>query len=311
MAWTIQDLHGMLFPLPTPFTSEGALHEQALAEMTAFYLDKGMHGLFLFGSFGQGPAMAPEERKRALEIVVGAAGDRVPLVAHVGTVDPYTSRDLARHAEGLGVTAIATVGPYYYTDRSDEELVLHLQLIEKSIQTPLFFYNNPAYQGYPLSPERLKAISEQLSGLAGVKIAKGTIDEARRYRQVFGTQARLFAPAGNLLAGMSERAINGSISPPIALIPELGVAETQAIEAGDTGEATRLQKALDSYLAVVHSLNDYGRTAQGLGLRHLGFDITYPRWPTRPLPEDKAAALYEAIDTARAAATTPAGTTIS
>lgn len=311
MTWTIQDLHGMLFPLPTPFTSEGALHEPALAEMTAFYLDRGMHGLFLLGSFGQGPAMTPEERKRALEIVVGAAADRVPIVAHVGTVDPYTSRDLARHAEGLGVTALAIVGPYYYTDRSDEELVLHLQLIEESIHTPLFFYNNPAYQGYPLSPERLLAVSERISGLAGIKIAKGTLDEARRYRQVFGSQARLFAPAGNLLQGMSEKAINGSISPPIALVPELGVAETAAIEAGDIQLATRLQAVLDGYLAVLHSLKDYGRAAQGLGLRHLGFDISYPRWPTRPVPGDRAAALYQAIDTARSAATAPAGTAVS
>jgi len=297
----IENLGGMVIPLPTPFKDDGEVDVAQLAEMSKFYVNKGADGYFLLGSFGQGPALRPDQRKTALETVVNSVGTDFPLVAHIGAVDPYTARDLAMHADQLGVTAVAMVGPYYYSDRSLEELALHFKFVDDAITTPLFLYNNPAYQGYPLSASQVRQISDRTSGFVGVKIAKGTLAEAQAYREAFGDGIRLFAPANNLSEGLGSGALNGSISPPLALAPELGVAAMAAIRRKDAAQVESLQGAINDYISVLHSLREYGRAAHAVGLRHLGFDVKYPRWPTRTVPAELAVSLQEAIDKARAA----------
>lgn len=303
------ELHGALFPLPTPFTDDGELNVSVLADMTHYYSEAGADGFFLFGSFGQGPAMTPTERKTALEVVMDNLDRKLPIVVHVGTVDPYTARDMARHADAIGVDAIAICGPFYYTDRSPEDLALHVQLIDDAIETPLFFYNNPAYQGYPISPQTLKQIYSNTSGLVGIKIAKGSMEEAREYREVFGDDVRLFAPV-DILEGLRSGVINGTVNPLMCSMPELGFATVHAVESGDLPLAEKYMTAMDEFLSVLSPLiEEFGyRGPFGIAMQHLGFEMRYPRWPTQPIPEAKAAALFAAIDRARQAVRTLAPT---
>ncbi len=86
-----EGVKGMLLPLPTPFDGDGGLDEKLLADMATYYVERGVDSLFLFGSYGQGPAMSVEQRKRGLEAIMARVQGKVPIVVHIGAVDPYTS----------------------------------------------------------------------------------------------------------------------------------------------------------------------------------------------------------------------------
>lgn len=293
---------GMLLPLPTTFKADGELDEPALAGMASFYRDAGVDALFLLGSFGQGPAMTPEQRKRAVSVVAREVGTDLPFVVHVGAVDPYTSVDLAVHARDAGAAGIGMVGPYYYTDRSEEDLRLHFDLVDRATRLPFLFYNNPAYQGYKVSPETIRRLTDVVEDPFGVKIAKGTYDQVERYHAVLGDRMKIFAPAENLQRGLTNGTLDGTISPPLALAPEIGVAIFKAARAGDERALPGLQGAVNDLLEVLTALGPFGRAAYGAGLRHLGFSTRYPRWPTVPVPQDQIEVLGAAIDRARQAA---------
>jgi dihydrodipicolinate synthase/N-acetylneuraminate lyase len=93
-----------------------------------------------------------------------------------------------------------------------------------------------------------------------------------------------FALASNLVSAMSV-GVAGTISPPLAVTPEIGVELVRAIDAGDSARALDLQKTVirihDIFLRLA---GPFGRTIYCEAMRLRGFDVKmYPRWPSRPL----------------------------
>lgn len=270
--------------------------------MAAYYVDRGVDSLFLFGSYGQGPAMAVEQRKRGLELVMKRVHGKIPIVVHIGAVDPYTSKELGLHARAEGADAVGMVGPYYYSDRSEAELLEHVRFLDDSLKMPLFFYNNPRYQGYAVTPLRLRKMREVAPRLFGAKLAMGTIDDAMEYREALGPDFGLFVLASSLYPGL-RCGVTGTVSPPLTLAPDIGVALVRAVEEGKDIEAGRLQEAVIRFHAVFIRLGQScGRAAYTEGLRHMGFPLKqYPRWPIPEIPEGAKVEIRRAIDEANAA----------
>jgi N-acetylneuraminate lyase len=297
----LDSVRGVVLPLPTPFDGQGNVDEQLLAAMAEHYVNLGVRSLFLFGSFGQGPAMTAQQRRHGLEVVLAAVGARATVIPQIGAVDPYSSRELAEHALQAGAPVLGTVGPYYYADRSPDEIRRHLGFVFADITAPVLLYNNARYQGYDITAKQMVALRSEVPTIFAVKMAKGTLADLQRHRAALGDDVKLFAPQENLFPGMLIGQA-GSISPPMSAVAELGLALVAAIDAGQTEEALRLQLAVLRYAAQLQQLSAWGRGVRAESLRYIGFPVKeYPRWPTEPMPAEGLHLLHEAIDTARAA----------
>lgn len=292
-------IRGMLLPLPTVFDEAAELDEAVQRDLVQFYVDKGVHALFILGSYGQGPAMRIDQRKRAAEIVIEEVHGRIPVVVHIGAVDPYTSIELGLHARSAGADAVGMVGPYYYNDRTPTELLMHFQMVDQAVQLPLFIYNNPGYQGYPIDPPFMQQLVAAVPRIFGAKLAMGTIESALKYRELL-PDFSLFALASGIYPGMKQ-GITGTVSPPLTLAPELGVDLVRAIDEGRDADAERLQGVVSEVNALLLRLwKQYGRTPYYLGLRAMGFAVKkYPRWPTAPLPDEEREPLMALLERAR------------
>ncbi|HUR72429.1 MAG TPA: dihydrodipicolinate synthase family protein, partial [Candidatus Limnocylindrales bacterium] len=148
----MKEVRGVVLPSPTVFREDGSIDEPLMRELTDWFVACGVQAFFILGSYGQGAAMQTEERKRVAEIIVQQVKHRVPVVVHVGAVDPYTAIDLGRHAKAIGAEAIGHVGPYYYADRSEYEIIEHLKMVDRAVGMPMLIYNNPRYSGYNIHP---------------------------------------------------------------------------------------------------------------------------------------------------------------
>lgn len=289
-------IRGMFVPVPTPFLENGELDEELFGKMVSHYVDAGANAVFLFGSYGQGPAMTSAQRMRGLEVALAAAQNRVPVVPQVGAVDPFTARELAAHAKTQGVAAIAMVGPYYYADRTEQELLRFYQMVDAAAKLPMFLYNNPAYQGYSLTPPLMKKLREAVPNIFGVKMAKGNLGDIISYRATMGENFKLFAPQENLLPGLMIGQ-TGTVSPPLTLAIKVGVALIAAVDRGDLEEAMRIQLRLLRFHQQLRSIKQFGRALQAEGLRYIGFPVRqYPRWPGDEMTGEAKAVLHQAID---------------
>jgi dihydrodipicolinate synthase/N-acetylneuraminate lyase len=280
-------IRGMVMPVPTPFLENGDVDEKVFEELLDFYLASGINAFFINGSYGQGPAMSIEQRKRTAEIAVKRVNHRIPVMVHVGAVDPFTSSDLGVHARAIGADAAAIVGPYYYSDHNEYEVIEHFRVVDQATELPILIYNNPAYSGYNITPAMMARLKENVPRVFGTKLAKGSISEAQRYKAALGKDFLLFAPAGNVFPGMLL-GITGTISPPLSAAPEIGVRLVQSIDKRDWEKATLDQVKILEYLGETEPLfSSYGRSSQCEALRLRGFDVKrFPRWPAKPLNEE-------------------------
>ena len=78
-----KEFYGIIPPLLSSFTKDGEIYEKGIRNLIKFSLPF-VHGYYPIGTYGCGPLMSVDERKRVLEIILSEVNGRVPVVAHVG-----------------------------------------------------------------------------------------------------------------------------------------------------------------------------------------------------------------------------------
>lgn len=284
---------GLVMPIPAVFDGKGEPDLPMMEKLTDWYLDSGVHGFFILGSQGQGPATTIEQRKVIAETVVKRVNKRVPCIVQIGAVEPYTSIELGHHAKQIGADGAGIVGPYYYSDRNEWELIEHYKVVDKEVNMPILLYNNPEYSGYPIPAAMMKKMRDEMPNIFAAKLAMGNIDQAVNYLRVLSREFVIFIPITQMLPGMLV-GVAGSIAAgsPVT-VPEAGVQLIEAIWDKDLDRAQKIQVLLLEHGERIAPIRAYGRriTLEGLRLRGLAVK-EYPRWPTKPLSAEHMR-LYE------------------
>jgi len=173
-------MKGVVPPMITPYKEDGNLDVEGLKVLVSF-LKNEVNGLFITGSYGTGPMMNAEERKQVVETTLSVTQGKIPVIAMVGSTNNHESVDLAKHAESAGCDAVAAVGPFYFRHKEDAILDFYTDLIE-SVKLPVYLYNNPKFQGYPIGLPIIKTLKKR--GLAGIKDATFDILTFQTYQRV-------------------------------------------------------------------------------------------------------------------------------
>ena len=296
MTFQRQDIRGFAVPTPTPFKHGGAIDEACTRELAELYVQAGVDAMFVLGSFGNGPAQRPEERKRVAELFLETANGRVPMIIQVGCVDPQTTAELGVHAREHGADAIGIVGPYYYNDRNEWELIEHFRYVDQEVGLPILIYNNAEYQGYDITPELMLKIREAVPNVFATKLAAGTTDYIKRYLAVL-KDFSAFIPARNFPTCLIEGVqLAGTINPGMATWPELGVEQIRAYQSGDLLKTVEMHKRTSEFMSALSPFREHGRGLFCEVLKARGVAIEqYPRWPTKPFTDDERARLREAL----------------
>jgi dihydrodipicolinate synthase/N-acetylneuraminate lyase len=290
-------IRGVLLPIITPFDEKVRVDEEIMRELVDFHIGAGVHGLFVLGSTGQGPAMSTEERKTTAAVALDQAKSRVPVIIHVGTADAGSAVELAEHAAAHKADALAIVPPYYYSDHSEYEIVAHYKAVAKAVPLPIFIYENPKYSGISIPPGLAVRMKEQVPALKGIKVAygQGALLEYVRLLpdvSVFTGNADLF--------GLVPFGVAGMINPPTSFVPELCVDLFKALDGQDYPRAVEAQKRVDTAARIVAArLRKYGRVPLQEVFRMRGFAVKrFPKWETEPMPKDEVMKLEQELKTA-------------
>lgn len=281
-------LRGVLLPVITPFDEKVRIDEPMMRRLVDFHIKAGVHGLFVLGSTGQGPAMTIEERKQAAAIALDQAKQRVPVVIHVGTPDAGSAVELAEHAAAHKADAVAIVPPYYYSDHTEYEIIAHYETVHKAVPLPIYIYENPKYSGISIPPGFAVRMKEKVPALTGIKVAygQGALLEYVRLLpdvSVFTGNADLF--------GLVPFGVAGMINPPTSFVPELCVDLFNALDRKDYPEAVKAQKRVDAAARIVAArLRKYGRVPLQEVYRMRGFAVKrFPKWETEQMPQAEIA----------------------
>lgn len=172
-------------PMITPFKENGELDKKSLEQLVSFLSDN-VHGVFINGSYGAGALMTLEERKEVAEITKKVVEGKIDVVVQVGTTTNRSSAELAAHANSIGADAVAAVGPYYYEHNEDSILYFFEDIIKAAKDTPVYVYNNPKFQGYPMSFDLVRKLRD--IGVHGIKDATFDIMIHAQYHRALGAE---------------------------------------------------------------------------------------------------------------------------
>lgn len=136
----------------TPFFRDGAkageLNEEMIENLVEYGVRKGLAGMYLTGSTGEGFLLSLDERKRVYARAVKAAKGRLKLIAHVGCLNTDDACELARAAAKAGVDWVSSVAPVYFGQNFDAAFD-HYKTISEATDLPFMVYSilgklNPA-----------------------------------------------------------------------------------------------------------------------------------------------------------------------
>jgi 4-hydroxy-tetrahydrodipicolinate synthase len=145
---------------------------EATSRLVSWLVDRGIHGLYIAGTTGEGLYLSPEEHRDLTRAVVKAARG-VPVVAHVGALTTAQAVALARQTVQAAATAVAAIPPPYYS-LTREELLTYFTAIGKAAEPlPLYLYNIPSHARNDLTPALVKEIRQAVPNVAGIKDSSG------------------------------------------------------------------------------------------------------------------------------------------
>jgi 4-hydroxy-tetrahydrodipicolinate synthase len=163
---------GVSTALVTPFRN-GEIDEPALRELVEFQIATGIEGLVPCGSTGESATMSHAEHQRVVEIVVGAARGRVPVVAGTGSNNTREAIELTRHAKEAGADGALLISPYYNKPTQDG-IVAHYAEIARETDFPLLVYNIPGRTASNMLPATVARLAD-IEQVVGVKEASGDL----------------------------------------------------------------------------------------------------------------------------------------
>ena len=199
------------------YDKNGEISPEATRALARYLLNKGVKGLYVGGSSGECIYQSVAERKLTLENVMAEVGGKMTIIAHVACNNTADSRELAAHAESLGVDAIAAIPPIYFHLPPKAIAKYWNDISDAAPNTDFIIYNIPQLAGVaptvPLLQEMLKN-----PRCVGVKNSSMPVQDIQMWKD---EGAIVFnGPDEQLLSGLAAGAIGG-IGGTYAAMPEL------------------------------------------------------------------------------------------
>ena len=286
------------------YDSEGNVSTQATKDFVEYLIGKGVAGLYVGGSSGECIYLSVEERKQTLEAVMEVAKGRIAIIAHVACNNTKDSRELARHAESLGVDAIAAIPPIYF--RLPERAIAKYwnDISAAAPNTHFVIYNIPQLAGVALT---LSLFDEMLKNprVIGVKNSSMPIQDI----QMFKRQAAFNNKEVVVFNGPDEQFVggriigaDGGIGGTYGVMPELFVKLNGLIESGDFENAGKLQDDIDEVIYTMCSANGNMYAVAKAALKKLsGIDLGGVREPLLNLADGDESVVEKTVSLVEAA----------
>ena len=221
------------------YDEAGNISPERVRAFTEYLIGKGVTGLYVGGSSGECIYQSVAERKLLLENVMEAAKGRITIIAHVACNNTADSRELAAHAESLGVDAIAAIPPIYFHLPPYAIAKYWNDISDAAPNTDFIIYNIPQLAGVALSSALLKGMLKN-PRVIGVKNSSMPVQDIEMWRD---EGAIVFnGPDEQLLSGLSAGAIGG-IGGTYAAMPELYLAIYKLFHEGEIAKAREIQDA--------------------------------------------------------------------
>ncbi|MEI8094198.1 MAG: dihydrodipicolinate synthase family protein [Spirochaetales bacterium] len=275
-----EKFQGVTVAFYAPYDKKGEIDVVAAVAQARFYRERGVRGLYLNGSSGEGFLLNVEERKKITEAVSREVAGKMNLIVHIGAAATRDSVELAKHAATCGVDALSAVPSVYYR-LSEASIEHHWTQMIAATELPFIIYNIPQLTGYDLTLGLLAKMIRNPK-VIGVKNSSMSTLQTEQFKKAGGPDFLVFnGPDEQYLAGRIMGA-DGGIGGTYGAMPELFVHLEKCYVEGKIAEAQKWQVRInEAIMELLDYPNLFSASKEILRLR--GLDVGSVRSPFLPL----------------------------
>jgi 4-hydroxy-tetrahydrodipicolinate synthase len=284
-------LRGILPPLAMPFDKSGEIVYSALGEQIDHAIGKGVSGIVVGGSTGEGHTLDRDEfAKMAHEshkVVAGRGAFVVGLIVN----STREAIERVKLLKGLDIAALQITPVHYLFKPDAERTIEHFRTIYEETGIPVLIYNVIPWNY--LSADMMLRIMREVPGVVGMKQSSGDLKSVSDLVAGASENNVVLSGIDALLYPAFALGAHGAITALTAAVPGVCVQLWNAVQAGDHRTALDLHKRLNALWNVISHDNlpacvKYIQHRQGLGF-HL------PRAPMQEVTDDQKAAMDKAL----------------
>lgn len=222
------------------YDENGEISPERVRALTRYFVEKGVKGVYVNGSSGECIYQSVEDRKIVLENVMEEAKGRLTVIAHVACNNTKDSVELAKHAESLGVDAIAAIPPIYFHLPEHAIAQYWNDISDAAPNTDFVIYNIPQLAGVALTMGLFEEMRKN-PRVIGVKNSSMPVQDIQMFKQAAGEDYIIFnGPDEQFISGRVIGA-EGGIGGTYGVMPELFLKMDELVSAGRMSEAMEIQ----------------------------------------------------------------------
>ena len=278
------------------YDEAGEVSPERVRSLTQYFIDKGVKGVYVNGSSGECIYLSVADRKLILENVMEVAKGKLTVIAHVACNNTKDSVELAKHAESLGVDAIAAIPPIYFRLPDYSIAKYWNDMSAAAPNTDFVIYNIPQLSGTTLTPA-LYAEMRKNPRVIGVKNSSMPTQDIQIFVADGGDDHIVFnGPDEQFISGRVIGAKAG-IGGTYGVMPDLFLKLNELIKQSDFETAKELQYAINDviYKMVSGRANLYAVIKEILRLNEK-LDLGSVREPLEPVHEEDLVIAKEAAE---------------
>lgn len=287
------EIKGIIPPILTPMNEEENINEEELRNQVNRLIGAGVHGIFAFGTNGEGYALSESEKEKILEVVVEETAGRVPVYAGSGCINTKDTIRMSQKAKSLGADVLSVITPWFAA-ASQNDLLEHYTEVARAVDMPIVLYNIPARCGNSLLPSTVAKLAE-IDNIVGAKDSSGSFDNMLQYIEL--TREKNFAILSgndsliywNLLAGGT-----GGIAGCANVFPKNMAGIYDAFISGDLEQAKTYQDNIRPFRSCFRFGNP--NTIVKTAVAMLGYPVGSCRRPFDRISQEGLAALRQVLD---------------
>ncbi len=238
---------GVMPAITTCFDENLNIDHEFVAKHVNWLVDNGCTGIVTNGSLGEGGTFSLEEKISLWKTVIGAVGDRVPVVAAIASMTTSEACAQAVEAESAGCRGLMVLPPYVY--RGDwREMKYHISEVVRSTSLSCMLYNNPVAYGTDFLPGQIDELAAELPNLNAVKESSTDVRRVTAIRAVSGDRLKIFVGVDDAIVECINAGATGWIAGLVSAFPKESV---DLFDYTMNGEAEKARELYEWFLPLL------------------------------------------------------------
>ncbi|XP_043474589.1 N-acetylneuraminate lyase-like [Leptopilina heterotoma] len=256
---------GLIAPVFTPFNQDNlqSLNLKIIPQYAKYLSDKGVNGVLVGGTSGEGTSLSLIERKQISEEwakAVKITGQH--LMIQIGGAPLPDVLELARHAESLNVDSLLCLPELYFKPSDAEDLSNYLKIVSSAApKTPLLYYHIPMFTNVNIHMGNfLQSIGDKVPTFCGIKFTSSNLDECAQAQKADNGRFAVFLGNDQLISAACSMGIDSFIVTTLNIFPEHSLEILESWRNNDCKNANQIQEELSTIVQLISKHGNWVET---------------------------------------------------